>query len=178
MKTSDVKIGGVYRAKVSDKLTDVRIDEAHPDGGWTATNLATTKSVRIKTARRLRAASDSATRATRTPRAAKGTKKATAARPKAKNATRANVAAQTAKGNAKPKPKRTSLLDLAADVLKNAKNPMTSKEIVERVLESGAWTTTGKTPHATLYAAMIREIAKKGKDARFKKVERGLFTAA
>ncbi|MBL9147340.1 MAG: restriction endonuclease, partial [Phycisphaerae bacterium] len=49
-----------------------------------------------------------------------------------------------------------------------------SKAIVERVLAAG-WKTSGKTPHATLYAAMIREIAAKGKDARFKKSDRGLF---
>ena len=31
----------------------------------------------------------------------------------------------------------------------------------------------GKTPHVTLYAAMIREIARKGNDARFVKTGRG-----
>ena len=35
--------------------------------------------------------------------------------------------------------------------------------------------TSGKTPSATLYAAIIREISKKGKDARFAKVDRGRF---
>ena len=40
------------------------------------------------------------------------------------------------------------------------------------------WSTGGKTPHATLYAAIIREIAKKGKDARFRKVDRGRFQLA
>lgn len=33
-------------------------------------------------------------------------------------------------------------------------------------------------PDATLYAAMIREIAAKGKESRFRKLERGLFAAA
>ena len=33
----------------------------------------------------------------------------------------------------------------------------------------------GATPHATLYASMIREIATKGKDARVEKVDRGQF---
>ncbi|RMH70462.1 MAG: hypothetical protein D6685_00025, partial [Bacteroidetes bacterium] len=55
MKKNEIRIGGVYRAKVSDKLTDVRIDAEHPGGGWTATNLATKKKVRIKSAQRLRA---------------------------------------------------------------------------------------------------------------------------
>ena len=37
MKNSEVKIGGTYKAKVSDKLTTVRIDAEHPSGGWDAT---------------------------------------------------------------------------------------------------------------------------------------------
>ncbi|MBY0312671.1 MAG: winged helix-turn-helix domain-containing protein [Phycisphaerales bacterium] len=42
----------------------------------------------------------------------------------------------------------------------------------------GLWKSPGgKTPEATLYAAIIREIAAKGKDARFRKTERGVFVA-
>jgi len=65
---------------------------------------------------------------------------------------------------------------LAAKVLAEAKEPLQAKAIAERAITAG-WQTTGKTPHATLYAAMIREIAKKGKAARFVKTDRGLFTA-
>jgi hypothetical protein len=40
----------------------------------------------------------------------------------------------------------------------------------------GLWSSpNGKTPEATLYAAMIREIRTKGSEARFQKVERGMF---
>jgi len=80
---------------------------------------------------------------------------------------------------AKPdKPKRVSLLDAAATVLADAKAPMQAKQIVEAVVERGLWKPgAGKTPHATLYAAMTREIAAKGKDARFRKVDRGQFAA-
>ena len=85
-----------------------------------------------------------------------------------KNATRAKDAAKTTK--------RVSGLDLAAKVLADAKEPLQAKAITERVLAAG-WKTSGKTPHATLYAAIIREIAKKGKDARFIKTDRGLFAA-
>ena len=95
-------------------------------------------------------------------------KASTKAKP-AKNATRPNDAPTT------HKPKRISGLDLAAKVLAEAKEPLQAKAIAERAIAAG-WQTTGKTPHATLYAAMIREIAKKGKDAWFKKVDRGLFT--
>ena len=37
MKKDEVKVGGTYVAKVSDKLVTVRIDSAHSKGGWNAT---------------------------------------------------------------------------------------------------------------------------------------------
>ncbi|TVQ59697.1 MAG: hypothetical protein EA379_10125 [Phycisphaerales bacterium] len=81
--------------------------------------------------------------------------------------------------DAKPTPrKRVSLLDAAATVLADAKAPMQAKAIVEAVVERGLWTPgAGKTPHATLYAAMTREIADKGAASRFRKVDRGQFAS-
>jgi hypothetical protein len=55
MKKNEVKVGGEYIAKVSGKLAQVRINRENPHGGWDATNLATKKDVRIKSAQRLRA---------------------------------------------------------------------------------------------------------------------------
>lgn len=79
----------------------------------------------------------------------------------------------------KEKPARKpSLLDHAAAILAKSKDPLNVKQIIEKVRSTTEWKTNGKTPHATLYSALIREIANKGKDARFKKVERGLFAAA
>jgi hypothetical protein len=52
---------------------------------------------------------------------------------------------------------------------------MDCKTIVEKVLAKGLWQTKGKTPAATLYAAIIREIAAKGKETRFHKTDRGMF---
>ena len=69
----------------------------------------------------------------------------------------------------------TALLALLLPVSTFAQD---TNEIVERALDKGLWQTSGKTPSATLYAAIIREVAAKGKDARFKKVDRGLFAAA
>ena len=74
--------------------------------------------------------------------------------------------------------KRSSGLDAAAKVLAKAGEPMSCKAIVEHMLANGLWQTTGKTPAATIYAAIIREIAAKGDNARFRKVERGKFTLA
>jgi hypothetical protein len=48
--------------------------------------------------------------------------------------------------------------------------------MIEAMATKGYWKSPGgQTPHATLYSAILREINTKGKDARFKKVERGKF---
>ena len=88
----------------------------------------------------------------------------------------AQVAAKKVKA-AKPKGERKGgALDAAVQVLKTAGGgPLGCKEMVERMLAKGLWQTKGKTPHSTLYAAIIREIAAKGKDARFHKTGRGQF---
>jgi hypothetical protein len=52
MKKDEIKIGGTYLAKVSDKVVPVRIDAESTHGGWDATNLLTDKKVRIKGALR------------------------------------------------------------------------------------------------------------------------------
>lgn len=73
---------------------------------------------------------------------------------------------------------KMSGLDAAAKVLAESKEPLRAKEIVEQMAAKGYWSSPGgKTPHATIYAAMMREINEKGKDARFKKTDRGLFAA-
>ncbi|MBA4039270.1 MAG: hypothetical protein C0468_02900 [Planctomyces sp.] len=92
-------------------------------------------------------------------------------------------AAPANKRTAKPKeptsaPKRISALDAAAQVLAASTEPMRAKDLIAAMAEQGLWSSpSGKTPEATLYAAMIREIAAKGSDARFRKIERGLFAA-
>ena len=101
---------------------------------------------------------------------------ATVAKAKPKAITKAKPAENATRPKQATKPKRISGLDLAAKVLTDAKEPLQAKAIAERAITAG-WKTTGKTPHATLYAAMIREIAKKGKASRFVKTDRGLFAA-
>lgn len=67
-------------------------------------------------------------------------------------------------------------LDAAARVLKENGKPMNAKALVETMLAKGYWKTGGKTPQATIYAAVIREIAAKKAESRFKKTDRGMFT--
>ncbi len=73
---------------------------------------------------------------------------------------------------------KLSGLDAAAQILAKAKEPMGCKDMAEQAIAKELWSPGGKTPHATLYAAIIREIAKKGKGARFVKVDRGRFQLA
>ena len=99
--------------------------------------------------------------------------------PKGKGSTGGKVTAtgkptKTAKAPAKPK--RASGLDAAAQVLAEAGGTMGSRQIVDVMLAKGLWKTSGKTPHATIYAAIIREIQKKGSQSRFEKAARGRFT--
>jgi hypothetical protein len=90
------------------------------------------------------------------------------------------AASGKSRASAKPdKPRRTSALDAAATVLKKSGKPMRSQELITAMASQGLWSSpNGKTPHATLYAAMVREINEKGGEARFKKVDRGQFTCA
>lgn len=74
------------------------------------------------------------------------------------------------------KPRGPSLLEAACEVLKRVDEPVGAKDLITRIIDEGLWTTQGKTPEATLYSAMIREIAGKGAEARFQKVSRGRFT--
>ena len=74
--------------------------------------------------------------------------------------------------------KKLSALDAAAKVLAESTEPLRAKDIIDQMAEKGYWTSPGgKTPHATISAAIMREIRDKGDDSRFKKADRGLFTA-
>ncbi len=114
-----------------------------------------------------------ATKKTTTAKKASGAKAVTKkAAPKKKASPKAKAASP--KGEAK----KLSAIDAAAKVLAASKEPMNAKQMIEAMAAKKLWTSPGgKTPHATLYSAILREIGTKGKDARFKKTERGKFAA-
>ncbi|MFO0836900.1 MAG: HTH domain-containing protein [Phycisphaerae bacterium] len=119
----------------------------------------------------------------KSPKAAK-TAKAAGAKPKNERASaKAERTPESAKAERKAatdaKPKRVSALDAAAQVLKSGGKSMRSTEMIAAMAEQGLWTSpNGKTPHATLYAAILREISAKGGEARFRKTDRGQFEYA
>lgn len=85
----------------------------------------------------------------------------------------------TRKSKAEPSAdKQLSAVDAAAKLLAETKEPLTCKAMIEGIAAKGWWTSPGgKTPHATLYSAIIREIFVRGNDARFVKTERGKFAS-
>jgi hypothetical protein len=79
---------------------------------------------------------------------------------------------------AEPAPRKASALDAAAQVLAGAPEPMTAPEMIAAMAAEGLWASPGgKTPAATLSAAIGREIKARGAAARFKKAGRGRFAA-
>ena len=201
MKKNEEEVGRCYAAKVSGQMATIRIDAENPRGGWDATNLRTRKKVRIKSAQRLRgkaparpgrrkkivslAEYEADAKAARKDDVAK-----TCLPPAGRQAVEAvekgdltkGVKVPTAKkkhqpkaGKVEKKERKPSGLDATAQVLAEAKDPMGTKEMVERMLAKGLWKTNGKTPAATIYAAIIREIAVKGNESRFRKTDRGHF---
>ena len=244
MKKADVEIGGVYQVKVTGKLAPVRIDGESRYGGWDGTNLRTNRSVRVKSASKLRKRLDEpeqpASDADTAPDAVEpsvevseqdgtggdtGGQKGEAVEgkcPKCRRTVRIPASERKARcrcgqalarlngglarikehpvgcvdmddaeivAEAEPddlpdtgrrrKKKRAdgklSGLDAAAKVLAEANEPLKATAIVERMLGQGLWETSGKTPEATIYAAMTREIKQKGGESRFEKVGRGTF---
>ncbi len=77
--------------------------------------------------------------------------------------------------------RRLIALDAAARVLselspKAAAEGLTAAALVERMAAARLWSSPGgKTPAATLYAAMIRDIAAKKGASRFQRIGKGLF---
>jgi len=117
------------------------------------------------------------------PEAAPAKKKRGKAKATEATTTDAPATEKKAKGRkAKAKPatesgdQKLSAIDAAAKVLTESTEPLNAKQMIEAMAAKGYWTSPGgKTPHATLYSAILREITAKGNEARFKKTERGHF---
>ena len=168
MKKTDVHIGKQYTAKVTNKLVAVEILAENPHGGWDAKNLATGKTVRIKSVQRLRGFA----------------KQAATSRPVATEKSAPTQTPTKPKLDDTPPPmantlriKQLSALDAAERVLAEASEPMNCRQLIETMTEKDYWhpKKAGKTPQNTLHAAICKEIKIKGADSRFEKVGRGQF---
>jgi len=76
-------------------------------------------------------------------------------------------------------PAPLSALEAAARVLSASGQAMTCAELIAAMAAQGYWTSpAGKTPQATLHAALTREIKTKQDQSRFRKTARGKFARA
>jgi hypothetical protein len=159
MKKTDVEISSIYAMKIGKNTIGVRIMSQNPDGHWIGTNINTGKELLIKSANQLFAYN-----------------------PKPDKAAHGGAKTETPANSPKPKKERdttqTSGLSAAAKVLEEAGEALNCQEMVKRMLEKGYWKTEGKTPAATIYSAIVRQIKVKGGDAQFRKTERGKFELA
>jgi hypothetical protein len=186
MKKAEVKIGGKYYANVSGNRCEIQIDAEKPRGGWDATNLATGKKILIKSAQRL-LGEVSAKRGR-----AKVTTEGNVTVVENEPATVETIGGDTSTAVAvlkKPRKaktestetgdageKRLSCVAAALKVLGESSEPMNAQELITAMEARGYWSSPGgKTPHATLYSAILRDLAK-GDDSKFVKTERGRFT--
>ena len=78
----------------------------------------------------------------------------------------AKAPAKSSKSSKAPKAKREKRMsgpDAAAKVLSESKDPLNAQDIVKAMESKGYWKSPGgKTPHATIYTAMVREIKERG----------------
>ena len=163
MKLENVKLGETYTLAIGKNAVQVTVTRVDEKGKITVLT-GSGKTITVADAARLTA-----------PKAAKGAK-AEATTPKGTKAASGRNVAQ--KGAPRGEGKRLGLVDAAIQVMKAAGKPMNCQEVVKAILEQKLWESAGKTPAATLYSSILRDIQKKGAEARFKKVERGQFALA
>lgn len=181
MKKADMKIGGVYGVTVLGKSVEVRIDGERPRGGWDATNLLTNKKIQIKSGQRLQPISGSK-RAGKSKGDGKETEVAeVASEPTVVEPEVAEAGVLKKPRKAKVEPvdgeEKLSCVGAALKVLAESEQPLNTKEMIEAMQAKGYWCSPGgKTPHATLYSAILRDLAA-GDAAKFVKIERGRFAA-
>ena len=151
MNANRIETGKVYEITIGRNMTTVKVVsvERRVNGQlvFDCLNVKTAKRMTVSDAKRFR-------REIKTAKAAK---------------------TEQAKGG-KPKG-MLSGLDAAHKVLTEAGCPMNVREILETATQNGYCQLGGATPALTIYAAMQREIAAKGANSRFTKIERGLFAA-
>ena len=187
MTKDQVQVGERYEAKVGSRWVGVSILGPAKSGWHAVSDMG--KPIRVKDVRHLRPApaTDAPERAPEAQREAipaKADPEPAAVAPAAKRPARAKATAAVATPvekaekpqDAAPKaPGKLTCLDAAAQVLKDANEPLQCKTMVARMQEQGLWTTTAPTPAATLYSAILREITVKGYRSRFRKTDRGHF---
>ena len=74
-----------------------------------------------------------------------------------------------------PGPVRSKVVEAARKVLRDAGQPLHPDEIAKRMVRTGLWKSSGRTPGATVGARIYRDMQRHGERSPFVKVRRGVF---
>ena len=160
MRANQINVGESYGLTIGTKVSPVKVVNTC-DGGWECKTLKTGATIVVKSADRFVAKSKEGVAAGALTTPAKEAKA-----PKRRSE-------RAAPGG------KMSALDAAAKVLGESNEPMNTKAMIEAMSAKGYWTSPGgKTPWATLYSAILREMKTSADKSRFAKAERGRFALA
>ena len=156
MRANQINVGESYGLTIGTKVSPVKVVKTC-DGGWECETLKSGATIVVKNADRFAYKLQDGKAASEPAKPPKATKQK---EPKAADG-------------------KMSALDAAAKVLGESKEPMNTKAMIEAMSVKGYWTSPGgKTPWATLYSAILRELTTNPDTSRFAKVERGQFALA
>lgn len=169
MNASLIKVGNSYLVKVGKNEIKIRVVRENPGGGWKVSSLAGGSAFIVKDPGRFLRCIETLPVTVPTPIAPVTVQPPA---PASVPALQIPVSALT------PPVKKLSMLDAAAEVLKNSQVPMSCKDIIAAMESSGLWSPgKGLTPVNTLTAAIGVEIRRKT-NPRFRKTAPGLFEFA
>ncbi|MDR1926008.1 MAG: winged helix-turn-helix domain-containing protein [Planctomycetaceae bacterium] len=189
--STQIKLGQCYLAQFHKKVLPIRIEKFNPNGGWFARVLThgrivqvrgDTQLIRILDSDEVRAIAQGVIPNHRS--SVQGiilrnvNETVTQNEQSLNNLSRSN----SVKRYKRSSPRevfvvaRMNILDAASRVLCENEVPMTTREIVEVAREKCYWVSDAATPHATLHAALSRDIKLNEDKSSFKKAERGKFT--
>lgn len=183
----NVQLGKCYLIAMTRGETPARIEKIHTDGSLSARSLRTShlfqisdlsKVIRLCDANEIEACGNDNNRRNRshTTTLAQSVRLVPVHHVAVKREVKAlEVVIPPVVSNEKRKP--FGILNAAYEILATSDKAMTTREIVSEAIRIGLWHGEGKTPHATLHAALSRDIKAYGKDSRFIKGARGKFAA-
>lgn len=173
MTNDDIRPGQCWMARLTKSDLCVRLESRTPNGGWIARTMLHGRKIKIENEIALLrrcdtvknyAAADATKRYRRVPPPVEPT-------PGKSVTKREKTVAETIQEPLVLLP----LLEAAAVVLQESTTALTTREIIALVIEKKLWQPSGKTPWATLSAALNRDMQSKGTQSRFKKRERGRY---
>ena len=177
MNNEEIRLGQCWMARLSKRDLCVRLESRMPDGGWVARAMTHGRKVVIGNATQLLQRCDKgkiySVAETTTPN-----RRSRAVPPPPIKPTPRKTLPKEEKVVVEPIQEQIvplSLLDATAIVLRDSKKALSTREIIALVVERKLWQPAGSTPHASLNAALNRDLQANETQSRFKKTERGKY---